>query len=258
MDWEKLSFLVNHKAYEEGRVKFPSLPTSPIILFILIIIIVVLNSCATGVPSLTPSPTSNKLLSISVFFKAPITPTINYQYNNQNYTYYFYNALFFRFDNNLLSNNLDLVDHIFYFENSFKRINRIRPPSQNTSTSDEWSTIINDNLSQVVGSNELRYNIQIPDQIIGNKTLFKFIILVFLRDYEYLQIADDFGQNPVHYFDNPSSAILIDLNNITPNTVYPLSNPNDSIVESNLPPGFPDDKKNGLKIDKIEYIYRIF
>jgi hypothetical protein len=166
--------------------------------------------------------------------------------------------LFFRFDDNLLSNNLDLVDHIFYFENGFKRINRVNPPSSDTSINDEWSNIIIDNNSQIIG-NELRFNIPIPDNLIGNKNFFKFIVLIFLRDFEYSVIADDFGQNPVSYFNNPSFPITINLTNIQTNTVYSINNPVvDTLVDSNLPPGFPDNYKNSLKIQRIEYIYRVF
>ncbi|MCS7164855.1 MAG: hypothetical protein RMJ51_01025 [Candidatus Calescibacterium sp.] len=220
-------------------------------------IIFFLYSCATGVPTLNSSIPSNKLLSISVFLKSSIEPTIEYEYNGQQYRYYFYSALLFRFDDNLISNNLDTLQHIFYFQNGFKRINRINPPSPNTSVVDEWSSIIIDNNSQIIG-NELRFNILIPDDILGNKQFFKFIILVFLRDYEYSQISDDFGQEPVSTFENPSFAITINLDSIQQNTIYSLTNPNQELIEENLPAGFPEEKKNSLKIEKIEYTYRNF
>lgn len=161
-----------------------------------------------------------------------------------------------RFDNQLLSNNLDLTRHIMFFERGFKRINRIREPSPNTSTSEEWSSIIIDNNSQLI-NNELKFNLQIPDNILGNINFIKFIVLVFLRDFEYLQIDDNFGQNVIHYFNNPSYSINIDITNIQPNTINVINNPNTNIEEANLPPGFPSQREN-LKIEKIEYILRNF
>lgn len=115
-----------------------------------------------------------------------------------------------------------------------------------------------DNNSQVVSDKELRFNIEIPDNLIGNKTFFKFIVLVFLRDFEYERIENDFGQNPVHYFVNPSYSITIDLNTLPVNSLQSINNTYDGLVEDNLPPGFPQELKDSLKIEKIEYIYKVF
>ncbi|MFN3478669.1 MAG: hypothetical protein ACK4ZM_04835 [bacterium] len=225
----------------------------------MLFIVFIFYSCATGVPSLAPNnPQSSKILSISLFFKNNINPVIQYDYDNQNYTYYFYACLFMRFDNGLISNNLDLIEHIFYFENGFKRINRVSPPSSNTGVQDEWSAIILDNNSQVLQNRELRFNIVLPDNIFGNKSFFNFIVLVFLRNYEYGAIADDFGSNPVNFFVDPSYSIKIDINLVQPNTLQSINNTYNDVVEPNLPPGFPDNLKESLKIEKIEYVYRVF
>ncbi|MCS7243515.1 MAG: hypothetical protein RMJ36_02110 [Candidatus Calescibacterium sp.] len=246
------------KEYEKGRVKIPFPPTSPIVLILLSSLLFFIYSCATGVPTLNPNIPTNKLLSVSLFFKSNINPVIQYENNGQDFTYYFYVANFFRFDDGLISNNLDLIQHIFYFQNGFKRINRVSPPSANTSTQDEWSSIIIDNNSQIISNRELRFNILIPDDIIGNKSYYKFIILVFLRNYEYQSIDDNFGQDPVHYFDNPSYSINIDLNSIEVGRIYVLNNPFNDVVNINLPIGFPEDKKDGLIIERVEYVYRVF
>ncbi len=225
-------------------------------LILLPILYLFFQSCATGVPSLPPNLPTSKLLSISVFFKSNINPVIQYSFNGQDYTYYFYSVLLFRFDDELISNNLDLVEHIFYFENGFKRINRISLPSGNTSITDQFSSIVLDNNSQVIGNRELRYNISLPDYILGNKTFFKFIVIVFLRNFSYSQISSDFGNNVVHYFINPSYSITIDLSNINVNFINSINNTYDGL--NNLPPGFPQEFEESLKIEKIEYIYRIF
>lgn len=234
--------------------------TFNMLFFILLLSVAFLfYSCATGVPSLvSTNPQASKILSLSLFFRNSINPVIQYSYNNQDYTYYFYACLFMRFDNGLISNNLDLIEHIFYFENGFKRINRINPPSSGTGVQDEWSAIILDNNSQVIQNRELRFNIVLPDSILGNKSFFNFIVLVFLRNYEYPAIADDFGSNPVHYFVDPSYSITININSIQPNNLQSINNTYNDVVEVNLPPGFPDNLKDSLKIEKIEYVYRVF
>ncbi|MEN3015555.1 MAG: hypothetical protein ABDH21_05840 [bacterium] len=240
-------------------MKIPRIIIRVLAIFFIVFWVKGLIGCATSPPTLsTPTNQNTNLLSISVFLKGNRQNSFNYQYNSQNYNYKFYLAIFFRFDDNLLSNNLDLTQYIMYFQNGFRRIRRINPPSANTPIADEWSTILVDNNSQLPSNKELRFNIVLPDTLIGNVNFFKFIILVFLRDYEYQIIADDFGQDPVHYFNNPSHAITINLSNIQQGNVNSLTNPFDGLVDSNLPPGFPDNFKDSLKIEKIEYVYRSF
>jgi len=231
------------------------------ITLVITIIILFLSSCATPTPMLNPPlnpPTiTNKLLTIRVFFKNTIQSNFSYTYNDQNFNYNFYCALCFRFDNNFNNLNIDRWSHIYFFENGFKRFNRIKPPSSNTSTSEEWSSIIIDTNSNR-SNNILNFNILIPDNIIGSPTIYNFIVIVFLRDFEYNQMSDDFGQNPIDYYGTGAiQNITIDISNTNINQTYVLQNEQEGDLDnSNLPPGFPDNYKDSLDITKIEYIIR--
>jgi hypothetical protein len=119
------------------------------ITLVIIIIILFLSSCATPTPMLTPIPITNKLLTIRVYLKNTIQSNFSYTYNNQNLNYNFYCALCFRFDEDFNNLNIDRWEHIYFFENGFKRFDRANPPSSNTSTTQEWSSIIIDTNSNV-------------------------------------------------------------------------------------------------------------
>jgi len=224
---------------------------------VIIIIILFLSSCATPTPMLNPPTITNKLLTISVYFKNTIQSNFSYTYNGQNLNYYFYCALCFRFDNTFNNLNIDRWEHIYFFENGFKRFNRINPPSTNTSTSDEWSSIISDTNSNRI-YNILNFNIPIPDNIISSPTIYNFIVIVFLRNFEYNQMSDDFGQEPIDSYGFGSiQNIIIDISNTNINQTYVLQNEQEGDLDnSNLPPGFPDNYKDSLDITKIEYIIR--
>jgi hypothetical protein len=227
------------------------------ITLVIIIIILFLSSCATPTPMLNPPTITNKLLTIKVFFKNTntIQSKFSYTYNNQNFNYNFYCALCFRFDQDFNNLNIDRWSHIYFFENGFKRFNRVNPPSTNTSTSDEWSSIIIDTNSNI-SNNILNFNIPIPDNIIGSPTIYNFIVIVFLRDFKYNQMSDDFGQNPIDFYGIGSiQNIIIDISNTNINQTYVLQNEQEGDLDnSNLPPGFPDNYKDYLDITKIEYI----
>lgn len=224
---------------------------------VITIIILFLSSCATPNPMLTPIPITNKLLTIRVFFKNTIQSNFSYTYNDQNFNYNFYCALCFRFDNNFNNLNIDRWSHIYFFENGFKRFNRINPPSTNTSTSEEWSSIIIDTNSNR-SNNILNFNIPIPDNIIHSPTIYNFIVIVFLRDFEYNQMSDNFGQSPIDYYGTGAiQYITINTSNTNINQTYVLQNEQEGDLDnSNLPPGFPDNYKDSLDITKIEYIIR--
>jgi len=228
-----------------------------LITIVIIIIILFLSSCATPTPMLNPPTITNKLLTISVYFKNTIQSNFSYTYNNQNFNYNFYCALCFRFDEDFNNLNIDRWSHIYFFENGFKRFNRINPPSPNTSTTQEWSSIIIDTNSNR-SNNILNFNIPIPDNIIGSPTIYNFIVIVFLRDFEYNQISDDFGQSPIDYYGTGAiQNITIDISNTNINQTYVLQNEQEGDLDnSNLPPGFPDNYKDSLDITKIEYIIR--
>jgi hypothetical protein len=227
------------------------------ITLVIIIIILFLSSCATPNPMLNPPTITNKLLTISVYFKNTIQSNFSYTYNNQNFNYNFYCALCFRFDQDFNNLNIDRWSHIYFFENGFKRFNRINPPSPNTSTLDEWSSIIIDTNSNK-NNNILNFNIPIPDNIIGSPTIYNFIVIVFLRDFEYNQMSDNFGQNPIDYYGTGAiQNITINTSNTNINQTYVLQNEQEGDLDnSNLPPGFPDNYKDSLDITKIEYIIR--
>jgi hypothetical protein len=227
------------------------------ITLVIIIIILLLSSCATPTPMLNPPTITNKLLTISVYFKNNIQSNFSYTYNNQNFNYNFYCALCFRFDEDFNNLNIDRWRHIYFFENGFKRFNRVKPPSNNTSTSEEWSSIIID-INSNVNNNILNFNILIPDNIIVSPTIYNFIVIVFLRDFEYNQMSDDFGQNPIDYYGTGSiQNITINTSNTNINQTYVLQNEQEGDLDnSNLPPGFPDNYKDSLDITKIEYIIR--
>jgi hypothetical protein len=236
-----------------------------VITIVIIIIILFLSSCATPNPMLTPPTITNKLLTIKVFFKNTIKSNFSYTYNGQNLNYYFYCALCFRFDNTFNNLNIDRWEHIYFFENGFKRFKRINDPSHDTSTSQEWSNIIPDTNSNI-SNNILNFNILIPDDIIGSPTIYNFIVIVFLRDknFEYNQMSDDFGQSPIDYYGTAAiQNITIDISNTSINQTYVLQDnvlqdnaQENDLVQSNLPPGFPDNYKESLDITKIEYIIR--
>jgi hypothetical protein len=227
------------------------------ITLVITIIILFLSSCATPTPILTPPTITNKLLTISVYFKNTIQSNFSYTYNDQNFNYNFYCALCFRFDQDFNNLNIDRWSHIYFFENGFKRFNRVKPPSPNTSTLDEWSSIIIDTNSNK-SNNILNFNIPIPDNIIGSPTIYNFIVIVFLRDFEYNQMSDNFGQNPIDYYGTGAiQNITIDISNTNINQTYVLQNEQEGDLDnSNLPPGFPDNYKDSLDITKIEYIIR--
>jgi hypothetical protein len=231
-----------------------------VITIVITIIILFLSSCATPTPMLNPPPITNKLLTISVYFKKNIQSNFSYTYNDQNFNYNFYCALCFRFDEDLNNLNIDLWEHIYFFEkNRFKRFNRVKRPSSNTSTPNKWSTIIFDTNSNI-SNNILNFNIPIPDNIIDSHTIYNFIVIVFLRDkdFEYDQMSDDFGQNPIDYYGTEAiQNITIDISNTNINQTYVLQDnaQEDDLVQSNLPPGF-DNYKESLEITKIEYIIR--
>jgi hypothetical protein len=228
------------------------------ITIVITIIILFLSSCATPTPMLNPPTVTNKLLTISVYFKNTIQSNFSYTYNDQNFNYKFYCALCFRFDEDFNDLNIDLWKHIYFFENGFKRFNRINPPSPNTSTTQEWSSIIIDTNSNK-SNNILNFNIPIPDNIIGSPTIYNFIVIVFLRDFEYNQMSDDFGQNRIDYYGRVAiQYITINTSNTNINQTYVLQDneQEDDLVQSNLPPGFPDNYKDFLDITKIEYIIR--
>jgi len=227
------------------------------ITLVITIIILFLSSCATPTPILTPPTITNKLLTISVYFKNTIQSNFSYTYNDQNFNYNFYCALCFRFDQDFNNLNIDRWSHIYFFENGFKRFNRINPPSTNTSTLDEWSSIIIDTNSNK-SNNILNFNIPIPDNIIGSPTIYNFIVIVFLRDFEYNQMSDNFGQNPIDYYSTGAiQNITINTSNTNINQTYVLQNEQEGDLDnSNLPPGFPDNYKDSLDITKIEYIIR--
>jgi hypothetical protein len=227
------------------------------ITLVIIIIILFLSSCATPTPMLNPPTITNKLLTISVYFKNTIQSNFSYTYNNQNFNYKFYCALCFRFDNNFNNLNIDRWSHIYFFENGFKRFNRVNPPSPDTSTSEEWSSIISDTNSNR-SNNILNFNIPIPDNIISSPTIYNFIVIVFLRDFEYNQMLDDFGQSPIDYYGTGAiQNITINTSNTNINRTYVLQNEQEGDLDnSNLPPGFPEDYKDSLDITKIEYIIR--
>lgn len=227
------------------------------ITLVIIIIILFLSSCATPNPMLNPPTITNKLLTISVYFKNTIQSNFSYTYNNQNFNYNFYCALCFRFDQDFNNLNIDRWSHIYFFENGFNRFNRINPPSPNTSTLDEWSSIIIDTNSNK-NNNILNFNIPIPDNIIGSPTIYNFIVIVFLRDFEYNQMSDNFGQNPIDYYGTGAiQNITINTSNTNINQTYVLQNEQEGDLDnSNLPPGFPDNYKDSLDITKIEYIIR--
>jgi hypothetical protein len=224
---------------------------------VIIIIILFLSSCTTPTPMLNPPTITNKLLTISVYFKNTIQSNFSYTYNDQNFNYNFYCALCFRFDEDF--NNLNIVrwSHIYFFENGFKRFNRVKLLSPDTSTSEEWSSIIIDTNSNR-SNNILNFNIPIPDNIIGSPTIYNFIVIVFLRDFEYNQMSDDFGQSPIDYYGTGAiQNITIDISNTNINQTYVLQNEQEGDLDnSNLPPGFPDNYKDSLDITKIEYIIR--
>ena len=224
---------------------------------VITIIILFLSSCATPTPMLNPPTITNKLLTISVYFKNTIQSNFSYTYNGQNFNYNFYCALCFRFDKDFNNLNIDRWSHIYFFENGFKRFNRINPPSTNTSTSEEWSSIIIDTNSNVT-NNILNFNILIPDNIIDSPTIYNFIVIVFLRDFEYNQMSDNFGQTPIDFYGIGSiQNIIIDISNTNINQTYILQNEQEGDLDnSNLPPGFPDNYKDSLDITKIEYIIR--
>ncbi len=227
-----------------------------LILFVVSIILLFLNSCATPPPLIAPPTTTNKLLIIRVYLKNNIQSTFNYEYNSQNFNYNFYCALCFRFDNDFNNLNIDRWSHIYFFENGFKRFNRVNPPSPNTSTSQEWSSIIIDTNSNL-SNNILNFNILIPDNIIGSPNIYNFIVIVFLRNFEYNQMEDDFGQNPIDSYGFGSiQNITINTSNTNINQTYTLNDQEGDIDNNNLPPGFPDNFKNSLDITKIEYIIR--
>jgi hypothetical protein len=228
-----------------------------VITIVIIIIILFLSSCATPTPMLNPPTITNKLLTIRVFFKNTIQSSFSYTYNNQNFNYNFYCALCFRFDEDFNNLNIDRWSHIYFFENGFKRFNRINLPTHNTSTPQEWSSIISDTNSNR-SDNILNFNIPIPDNIIGSPTIYNFIVIVFLRDFEYNQMSDDFGQSPIDYYGTGAiQNITIDISNTNINQTYVLQNEQEGDLDnSNLPPGFPDNYKDSLDITKIEYIIR--
>lgn len=226
-------------------------------LILISIISLFLGSCATPTPTIAPPPIiTNKLLTISVYFKNNIQPTFSYNYNSQDFNYNFYCVLCFRFDNDFNNLNIDRWSHIYFFENGFKRFNRVNPPSPNTSTPEEWSSIIIDTSSNI-SNNVLNFNILIPDNIIGSPNIYNFIVLVFLRNFEYNQMEDDFGQNPIDSYGFGSiQNIIIDTSNTNINQTYTLTEQEGDIDNANLPPGFPDNFKDSLDITKIEYIIR--
>jgi len=234
-----------------------------VITIVIIIIILFLSSCATPTPMLTPPAITNKLLTISVYFKNTIQSNFSYTYNGQNFNYNFYCALCFRFDEDFNSLNINRWEHIYFFENGFKRFKRVNDPSSNPSTSEEWSIIIPDTNSNA-NDKILNFNILIPDDIIGSHTIYNFIVIVFLRDFEYNQMSDDFGQNPIDYYGTGAiQYITIDMLNTNINQTYvfqdnvPQDNAQENdLVQDNLPPGFPEDRKGSLDITKIEYIIR--
>ncbi|MGC8815802.1 MAG: hypothetical protein ACP5O4_06385 [bacterium] len=225
----------------------------------LVFFILFFNSCATTTPTLTPPTiTTNKLLTISIYFKNTIQPTFSYTYNSQNFNYNFYCALCFRFDNDFNNLNIDRWSHIYFFENGFKRSNRVNLPSPDTSDSEEWSPIIID-LNSTISNNILSFNILIPDNIIGSPNIYNFIVIVFLRDFEYnYQISDDFGQYPIDYYasEPTPTEIKIYTSNTNINQTYVLTDQEGDINQANLPPGFPVELKDSLDITKIEYIIR--
>jgi hypothetical protein len=227
------------------------------ITLVITIIILFLSSCATPNPMLTPPAITNKLLTIMVYFKNTIQSNFSYTYNDQNFNYNFYCTLCFRFDEDFNNLNIDRWSHIYFFENGFKRFNRVKPPSTNTSTSEEWSSIIIDTNSNR-SNNILNFNIPIPDNIIDSPTIYNFIVIVFLRDFEYNQMSDDFGQSPIDYYGTGAiQNITIDISNTNINQTYVLQNEQEGDLDnSNLPPGFPDNYKDSLDITKIEYIIR--
>jgi hypothetical protein len=235
------------------------------ITLVITIIILFLSSCATPTPMLNPPTITNKLLTIRVYFKNTIQSNFSYTYNNQNFNYNFYCALCFRFDKDFNSLNIDRWEHIYFFENGFKRFKRVKPPSSNTSTPNEWSTIIpdtNSNRSDYI----LNFNILIPDNIIDSHTIYNFIVIVFLRDknFKYNQMSDDFGQSPIDYYGTGAiQNITIDISNTNINQTYVFQDnasqdnaQENDLVQDNLPPGFPEDSKGSLDITKIEYIIR--
>jgi hypothetical protein len=228
------------------------------ITLVITIIILFLSSCATPTPMLNLPTITNKLLTIRVFFKNTIQSN-----NDQNFNYHFYCALCFRFDEDFNNLNIDIWSHIYFFEirdltvYGFKRFNRVEPPSPNTSTSEEWSSIIIDTNSNVT-NNILNFNILIPDNIIGSPTIYNFIVIVFLRNFEYNEMSDDFGQNPIDYYGTGAiQYITINTSNTNINQTYVLQNEQEGDLDnSNLPPGFPNNYKDSLDITKIEYIIR--
>lgn len=224
---------------------------------VLFFFILFFNSCATQKPTLNPIINTNKLLTISVYFKNNIQPTFSYNYNSQNFNYNFYCALCFRFDNDFNNLNIDRWSHIYIFENGFKRFNRVNPPSPNTNTPEEWSSAIIDTNSNI-SNNVLNFNIFIPDNIIGIPNIYNFIVIIFLRDFKYNQITDDFGQNPIDSYGIGSiQNIIINTSNTNINQTYVLQNEEEGdINQANLPPSFPDNFKSSIDITKIEYIIR--
>jgi len=228
-----------------------------LVTLVITIIILFLSSCATPTPMLNQPTITNKLLTISVYFKNTIQSNFSYTYNNQNFNYKFYCALCFRFDNTFNNLNIDRWSHIYFFENGFKRFNRVNPPSPDTSTSEEWSSIISD-INSNRSNNILNFNIPIPDNIISSPTIYNFIVIVFLRDFEYNQMLDDFGQSPIDYYGTGAiQNITINTSNTNINRTYVLQNEQEGDLDnSNLPPGFPDNYKDSLDITKIEYIIR--
>ena len=234
----------------------PKISQYPLLLTILISIFIFLfNSCATQPPTLGPTPTipSTKLLTIKVYFKNLIEP----QYTIGNDTYHFYCALCFRFDQNFSNfNNIDLWQEVYFFENGFKRFHRVQPPSTNTSTPQEWSSVILDTNSEIQ-NNVLSFKIFIPDNIIGSQNIYNFIVLVFLRNFEYNQMQDDFGQSPVDYYGfGGIQNIVVNIPNTNLDQVYTFQDQEGDINDSNLPSGFPQNKKDSLDIIQIEYILR--
>jgi hypothetical protein len=76
-----------------------------------------------------------------------------------------------------------------------------------------------------VNDNILNFNILIPDDIIGSPTIYNFIVIVFLRDFEYNQMSDDFGQSPIDYYGTGAiQNITIDISNTNINQTYVLQN----------------------------------
>lgn len=228
------------------------------ITLIIILIILFLSSCATPNPMLNPPITTNKLLTIKVYFKDNIRSNFSYTYNNQYFNYNFYCALCFRFDQNLNNLNIDLWEHIFFFENGFKRFKRTSPSDSNSDTPSEWSNVITDTNSYTDNnSNILNFNIHIPDNIIGSPTIYNFIVVVFLRrDYQYNQMSDDFGQNPIDFYGiEYIQNIIINTSNANINQTYELTNEIEDDL-NNLPEGFLDNYGDSLDITKIEYIIR--